>query len=240
MRFAADVGELAVVLELDTEPAEVDLMRDGLGDACLDAAVPNGHGAGQAGRIAGAVAVLCPAEGGAEEVVRAESGAGAGVPGRAASGSDVERGGARELSVPEGAEDGVLGADAADGCNDPISLLQSPFLARSSELLCQVPDVLTLGVFTGPPDHLRCRQLPIGSRIARVPWIQLGSIGLSHGLWIGRRRAMIRTPPSRFTRRWCALIQARTRWLMCQLALSQTRSNARLPSDAKRPQTHPR
>jgi hypothetical protein len=39
MRCTVDVGELAVVLELDTEPAEVDLTRDGLGDACLDAAV---------------------------------------------------------------------------------------------------------------------------------------------------------------------------------------------------------
>ena len=39
MRFTVDVGELAVVLELDTEPAEVDLTRDGLGDRCLDAAV---------------------------------------------------------------------------------------------------------------------------------------------------------------------------------------------------------
>jgi len=39
MRFTVDVGELAVVLELDTEPAAVDLTRDGLGDACLDAAV---------------------------------------------------------------------------------------------------------------------------------------------------------------------------------------------------------
>ena len=39
MRFTVDVGELAVVLELDTEPAGVDLTRDGLGDACLDAAV---------------------------------------------------------------------------------------------------------------------------------------------------------------------------------------------------------
>ncbi|MBV8269328.1 MAG: hypothetical protein JO252_23645 [Planctomycetaceae bacterium] len=39
MRFLTDVGELAVVLELDAEPAVVDLTRDGLGDACLDAAV---------------------------------------------------------------------------------------------------------------------------------------------------------------------------------------------------------
>ena len=33
------MGELAVVLALDAEPAAVDLTRDGLGDACLDAAV---------------------------------------------------------------------------------------------------------------------------------------------------------------------------------------------------------
>ncbi|MBV8077978.1 MAG: hypothetical protein JO284_16345 [Planctomycetaceae bacterium] len=35
MRCTVDVGELA----LDTEPAVVDLTRDGLGDRCLDAAV---------------------------------------------------------------------------------------------------------------------------------------------------------------------------------------------------------
>jgi hypothetical protein len=39
MRFTVDVGELTVALELDAEPAEVDLTRDGLGDAGLDAAV---------------------------------------------------------------------------------------------------------------------------------------------------------------------------------------------------------
>ena len=39
MRFTVAVGELAVVPGRDTEPAEVDLTRDGPGDACLDAAV---------------------------------------------------------------------------------------------------------------------------------------------------------------------------------------------------------
>ncbi len=39
MRFEVDVAELAVVLELETEPPGVDLARDGLGDGCLDAAV---------------------------------------------------------------------------------------------------------------------------------------------------------------------------------------------------------
>ena len=38
MKFTVDGDELAVVLELDTEPAGVDLTRDGLGDACPDAA----------------------------------------------------------------------------------------------------------------------------------------------------------------------------------------------------------
>jgi len=50
MRFTGDGGELAVVLALDTEPAEVDLMRDGLGDACLDAAVEGMLGSHRAQR----------------------------------------------------------------------------------------------------------------------------------------------------------------------------------------------
>ena len=51
MRCTGDVGELAVVLELDTEPAAVDLTRDGLGAAGLDAAVEGmlaSHGAQRA------------------------------------------------------------------------------------------------------------------------------------------------------------------------------------------------
>ena len=39
MNFAVDVGELAVSLEIDPGDADIDLTRDGLGDACLDAAV---------------------------------------------------------------------------------------------------------------------------------------------------------------------------------------------------------
>jgi hypothetical protein len=39
MRCTGDGGELAVVPGRDTEPPGVDLTRDGLGDACLDAAV---------------------------------------------------------------------------------------------------------------------------------------------------------------------------------------------------------
>ena len=47
MRCTVDVGELA----LDTEPAVVDLTRDGLGDRCLDAAMAGmlaSHGAQRA------------------------------------------------------------------------------------------------------------------------------------------------------------------------------------------------
>ena len=51
MRFTVDVAALAVVPGLDTEPDGVDLTRDGLGDACLDAAVEGmlaSHGAQRA------------------------------------------------------------------------------------------------------------------------------------------------------------------------------------------------
>jgi hypothetical protein len=50
MRSLTDVGELAVVLELDMEPAAVDLTRDGLGDACLDAMVEGMHASHRAQR----------------------------------------------------------------------------------------------------------------------------------------------------------------------------------------------
>jgi hypothetical protein len=98
----------------------------------------------------------------------------------------------------------------AAGGNDPISLLQSPLLAGSSDLLCQVPDVLALEVFTDPPDHLR-RQLPIGledrpragdpARLDRLEPRALERQTTSHDPHT----------PSRLTRRWCAWIQARTR-----------------------------
>lgn len=76
--------------------------------------------------------------------------------------------------------------------------------------------------------------------IARLPWTQCGSIRFSQGTFTGSGQETIRTPPSRLTRRLCALIQARTRWLTCQLALSQTSSKARFPSAASRWQAHPR
>ena len=82
--------------------------------------------------------------------------------------------------------------------------------AGSSDLLCQVPDVLALGVFTGPPNHLRHRQLPIGledrpragdpAQLDRLEPRALDRQTTSHDPHT----------PSRFTRRWCAWIQART------------------------------
>ena len=58
--------------------------------------------------LAGPVAAVRPAPRGAEEAAVAGAGEGAGVPGRAAAGCDVERGGAGEPPVPQDAEDGVL------------------------------------------------------------------------------------------------------------------------------------
>ena len=75
-------------------------------------AVPDGHGAGQAGRPAGAAAAVRPTPRGAEEAPVAGPGEGPGVPGRAAHGCDVERGGARQPAVSQDAEGGVPGADA--------------------------------------------------------------------------------------------------------------------------------
>src|SRR5262249_61676305 len=75
-------------------------------------AVPDGHGAGQAGRPASALAAIRPAPRGAEEAPVAGTGEGTGVPGRAPPGGDVERGGAREPAVSQDAEVGVPGADA--------------------------------------------------------------------------------------------------------------------------------
>ena len=86
---------------------------DGGGLSPLRPAVPDGDGVGQAGATAGAVAAIRPAARGVEEAVPAGPGEGVGVPGREVAGGDIERGGAREPPVPEDAEDGVPGADAA-------------------------------------------------------------------------------------------------------------------------------
>jgi len=74
--------------------------------------MPDSDGIGQAGTTASAVAALCQTAGGAEEVVLAGVGESVGVPGREALGCDVERGGAREPSLPEDAKDGVQGPNA--------------------------------------------------------------------------------------------------------------------------------
>src|SRR5206468_4038211 len=73
-----------------------------------------------------------------------------------------------------------------------------------------------------------------GSAIARLPCNQRGSIGLSHGLFTGKRHTRIRTPPVRFTARLCAPIHARTARLTCQAALSHTSTHTRVPSAASR------
>src|SRR5207244_5073022 len=61
--------------------------------------------------------------------------------------------------------------------------------------------------------------LPI---LAFLPCAHFGSMGLSHGLFTGKKHATIRTPPSARAVRLWARIHARTRLLTCQAALSHT------------------
>src|SRR3712207_26642 len=69
-----------------------------------------------------------------------------------------------------------------------------------------------------------------GSTTFLLPWIHLGSIGLSHGLFLGSKQGTIRTPrPLFLTPLLCSLIQLLTSLEVCQLALSQIMSNAFLP-----------
>src|SRR6476619_2286705 len=66
-----------------------------------------------------------------------------------------------------------------------------------------------------------------------LPWTHFGSIGLSHGLLIGSGQTTIRTEAfSALTWRLWVAIQPLTSRLMCQEALSQTRSNAVFPAAA--------
>ncbi|AMV27119.1 hypothetical protein VT84_22140 [Gemmata sp. SH-PL17] len=71
-----------------------------------------------------------------------------------------------------------------------------------------------------------------------LPCAHLGSIGLSHGLFTGRKHATIRTPPSARAFLLWDLIQTRTRLLTCHAALSHTKSSAFFPSSPNR--LHPR
>src|SRR3712207_1409632 len=60
--------------------------------------------------------------------------------------------------------------------------------------------------------------------------IHLGSMGLSHGLFLGSKQGTIRTPrPLFLTALLCSSIQLLTSLDVCQLALSQIISNAFLP-----------
>src|SRR3712207_3971061 len=69
-----------------------------------------------------------------------------------------------------------------------------------------------------------------GSTTFLLPWIHLGSIGLSHGLFLGSKQGTMRTPRPLFLRALlCSSIQLLTSLLVCQQALSRTISNAFLP-----------
>lgn len=58
--------------------------------------------------------------------------------------------------------------------------------------------------------------------MAFLPCAHFGSIGLSYGLFTGKKHATIRTPPSARAFRLWPLIHARTRLLTCHAALSHT------------------
>ena len=81
----------------------------------------------------------------------------------------------------------------------------------------------------------------VGSTMARLPWIHLGSMGLSHGLLIGNWHTSSRTPiPFCLTVWLCARIQDRTSLLICHDALSQIRSQTGTCCCVKRVQHHSR
>src|SRR3712207_9285008 len=67
--------------------------------------------------------------------------------------------------------------------------------------------------------------------LALAPCTHLGSMAFSHGLCLGRRQLTILTPSPLFlTRRLCLPSHRLTSLEMCQLALSQMRSNTFLPA----------
>src|SRR5439155_13227870 len=74
--------------------------------------------------------------------------------------------------------------------------------------------------------------------MARLPCTHLGSRRFSQGLLLGKGHTTTRQPPSRLTRRLCALSHARTAWLTCHEALSHTISSAVFPSAANRAVSH--
>src|SRR3954469_6091802 len=93
-----------------------------------------------------------------------------------------------------------------------------------------------------PVGQLVCSEQPLGLRnTLRLECIHLGSMAFSHGLLVGKKHATMRTPrPLSLTQRLWVAIQSRTRWLLCQLALSQIKSRAFLPLASSLRQPHSR
>lgn len=95
-----------------------------------------------------------------------------------------------------------------------------------------------------PDGEFVSTERPLGlNDLAFAVGIHCGSMGLSHGLFVGSRQGTIRTPPSPpllLTRRLWEAIQSLTNPDLCQDALSQTRSKASLPAAASFSQHHPR
>ena len=80
-----------------------------------------------------------------------------------------------------------------------------------------------------------------GSTTLRFAWIHMGSIGLSQGLFFGKRKGSNRIPCLfSFTARLCSRIHWRTALLLCQVAWSQTITSTRLSANCVFSNSHSR
>ena len=109
-------------------------------------------------------------------------------------------------------------------------------LAAASGHLLGYGDMRVIGAVQGVADALGQflrRQQAVGLDHLALVCTHLGSIGLSQGLLTGNWQTSRRTPvPLALTCRLWSRTQARTSLLICQEALSQTSSRARLPRAA--------
>src|SRR5215210_5163876 len=92
---------------------------------------------------------------------------------------------------------------------------------------------------TGAICQLPGGEQAVGFHYPSLPCTHLGSIGLSHGLFFGSRQLMILTPlPLALTRRLWEAIHSRTSLEVCQLALSQIKTQTLLPATSSFWQHH--
>src|SRR3982751_5963556 len=102
--------------------------------------------------------------------------------------------------------------------------------------------MITAEDLADPVGELMSREHPIRlDRLAFALGTHLGSIALSHGLFLGKKQGTMGTPqPLSLTSRLWTAIQSLTNLLLCQEALSQTNSRAFLPEASSCWQLHSR